>query len=193
MKRINQVRAAMIALALLTTYTGCKKEATEEEQTAVVDNYVGKPYRAFVTIQRYNLEQIGTGSDAIANVRLEIKMPGGTQVVLPESGQYFPIGNRQTQEINRTFEIPWKYIRNDSFKMAIQMIRRGSDMLPCEFDVAQLSQFNRAYVCHTDVQWQITHDKATDETADKEGVQIRVFTDLNSPASEIPKELAHRN
>lgn len=193
MGAINIGRFAIIALAFVTTYTGCKKDSQDAQETAIVDTYTGKPYRTFVNIQRYNLEQMGSSTDAIANVRLELMLPNGTQVMLPESGQYWPIGNQQTQEINRTFEIPWKWMRNDGFKMTIQMVRRGSEMLPCKFDVVQLSQFNRSYVCHTDVQWQIAHEKVTDTTAAKEGVQIRVFTDLNSPASEIPKNLAHRN
>ncbi|MBI3294816.1 MAG: hypothetical protein HYZ71_08805 [Deltaproteobacteria bacterium] len=192
MKALNGVRFLVIALVLILTYTGCKKDSVKEE-TAVVNTYTGKPYRTFVTIQRYNLEQLGASTDSISNVRLAITFPDGQSFTLPESGQYWPIGNAQTQEINRTFEIPWRWLRSDGFRMTVQMERRGADFLPCVFDITQLSLFNRSYVCHTDVQWQITQDHATDATADKEGVQVRVFTDLNSNANEIPKELARRN
>ena len=193
MKAIRQVRLAVMAFLIVTIYVGCTSEPTETQETAVANTYTGKPYRTFVTIQRYNLEQMGAGADKIANVRLDITLPGQQKITLPETGQYWPIGNSQTQEINRTFEIPWTHLRNDGFKITIRMIRRGSEMLPCEFDVSQLSQFNRSYVCHTDVPWQISHNRATEQTADKEGVQIRVFTDLNSPSSEISKVLAQRN
>lgn len=192
MKALTNARLFLIAGALVTTYTGCTKDPVNPEGTEVVDTYKGKPYRAFVTFQRYNLEQMGEDADSIANVRLEITLPGGVSLALPENGQYWPIGDRQTQEINRTYEIPWSTIRNDGFRMKVQMVRRGSEMLPCEIEVSQLSQFNRAYVCHTNVQWQIKNNKVTDETADKEGIQLRIFTDLNSPSSEIPKEIAHR-
>ncbi len=189
MKAVQKIRLVMIAAILVATYTGCKKDSVDE--TAVSkDTFTGKPYRTFVTFQRYNLEQTGEGQEVISNVRLEVTLPDGRKMGLPENGQYWPIGHAQSQEINRTLEIPWSSIRNDGFKMTIQMVRRGTEYLPCVFDVVQISQFNRAYVCHTDVSAQINQEKATELTVDKEGVQIRVFTDLNSPSRQIPADLA---
>ncbi len=154
-----------------------------------------KPYRTFVTIQSYVMESNGDAQNPISNVRLEVKFPTadvkispeGTKLELPEGGQYWPIGNGQTQEINRTFEIPWASIQNDGFNFVVQMQRKGSKMLPCNFKVDQLSQYNRAYTCHTDIQWQL-NNKVKEDRLDKEGIQIRVFTDRNTPAKQMPKD-----
>ena len=97
------------------------------------------------------MDNNGEPSNPISNVRIEIKFPNGNKLQLPEGGQFWPIGNGQVQEINRTFELPWSYVRNKAVQeFEIQLYRKGSKMLPCEFDVAQLSQFNRAYICRTD-------------------------------------------
>ena len=146
-----------------------------------------KPYRTFVTIQRYNLESTGSQSQGINNSRLEIKFSDGSKAALPESGHYWPIGQGQTQEVNRTFEIPWSMIQNDSTHFTIQMVRSGTKLAPCEFAVEQISQFNRAYVCHTDVAAQ-TEMKIPSDRIVKESVQIRVFSDRNSTPNEIPKD-----
>jgi len=144
-----------------------------------------QPYRAFITIQRYNVENNGEPTHPISNVKLEITFPNKKTVELPGQGQYWPIGNGQVQEINRTYEIPWEMITNDGFKFAIQMIRKGSKMDPCQFEIVQLSQFNRSYICRTDINWQM-NQKTPEEKLDKEGIQIRVFTNRNSAPSEIP-------
>ena len=60
-------------------------------------------------------------------------------------------------------------------------------MLPCDFEVTSLSQFNRSYVCHTDINWQ-TNQKIAADRIDKEGIQIRAFTDKNSQPKEIPQD-----
>lgn len=150
-----------------------------------------EPYRTFVTIQRYVIDNNGNPGNPISNVRLQVSFPNGTEkpvkIALPEGGQYWPIGNSQVQEINRTFEIPWKAINTDGFRMVIQMERKGAKLLPCEFDVTQLSQFNRAYTCATDQNFQRQAGKA-EEHIDKEGIQIRVFTSKNSLPKEIPQD-----
>lgn len=148
---------------------------------------LGKPYRTFVTVQRYTVENNGEPSNPISNVRLEITFPNGNKVKLPEGGQFWPIGNGQVQEINRTFEIPWAFIQKDGFKMTIQMYRKGSKMFPCNFDIASLSQFNRAYVCKVDEGYQ-RRLRVNEQAIDREGVQLRVFTDLNSEPNEIPTD-----
>lgn len=144
-----------------------------------------KPYRTFVTIQRYNMDNNGEPSNPISNVRIEIKFPNGNKLQLPEGGQFWPIGNGQVQEINRTFELPWAFVQNDGFKFEIQLYRKGSKMLPCQFDVAQLSQFNRAYICRTDTSLQTN---VAADNLDREGIQIRIFTDRNSSPREIPSD-----
>ncbi len=146
-----------------------------------------KPYRAFVTIQRYNMENNGEPGSPISNVRLEIAFPNGHKLQLPEGGQYWPIGNNQVQEINRTFEIPWAWIQNDGFMFTVKMVRKGSDLLPCQFEVTSLSQFNRGYTCHTDTAWQ-QNERISAEQMDREGIQVRVFSDLNSAPKEIPTD-----
>lgn len=145
------------------------------------------PFRTFITLQRYTLEKSGNNPNGISNVRLEITFPNGGKMNLPEGGQYWPIGDGQVQEIGRTYEIPWAYIQKDGFKFSVQMVRKGSPMLPCNFEVAQLSEFNRSYVCKTDLGWQTTQGIREDKMA-VEGMQVRVFTDKNSPANEVPKE-----
>ncbi|MBY0369300.1 hypothetical protein K2X33_01355 [bacterium] len=156
--------------------------ATAPAQPAVIP-----PYRTFVAIQSYIMETNGDASNPISNVRLEVKFPGDKSFQLPDAGQYWPIGNGQTQEINRTFEVPYAAIQKDGFGFVIQMVRKGSKMLPCQFQVTQLSEYNRTYFCHTDVEWQVKQ-KFTEEKLNKEGIQIRVFTDRNTPSKEIPKD-----
>lgn len=147
-----------------------------------------EPYRTFVTIQRYVIESNGEPSNPISNVRITVTFPNGSKIDLPEAGQYWPIGNGQAQEINRTFEVPWSQVaQKDGFKFQIQMERKGTKMLPCDFEVVQLSQFNRAYNCQTDVAWQ-TQQKKPAEKIDKEGIQLRVFTSKNSLPKEIPTD-----
>lgn len=149
-----------------------------------------KPYRTWIQIQRYQVENSGDGS-AISNVKLVITFPGptekGTNVELPGAGQYWAIGNGQVQEIARTFELPWKYIQKDGFRFRVQMVRKGAWIKPCEFDVAQLSQFNRSYVCRTDVEWQ-KKKKIAEDRMDKESLQIRVLTDRELRKKDLPTD-----
>jgi len=147
-----------------------------------------KPYKTFVTIQGYTVENNGEVSNPISDVRLEIQFPDGSEegakYQWPQGGQFVQIANGLTKNIDQTYEIPWENIQNDGFKFKVQMVRKGTKFLPCEFDVAQLSQFNRAYICRTDVQWQ-TNNHTPDTELDKEAVQVRVFTDRNSTAKEL--------
>lgn len=147
-----------------------------------------KPYRTFITIKKYNLENNGTPNRPISNVKLAIKFPNGSQIELPEGGHYWSIGNLQSQEINRTFEIPFSQIQNDGFSFELTMIRKGKKILPCKFQVNRLSQFNRSYVCRTDVAYQMKQQNIPDEKVAKEAVEIRVFSDKNSLPKEIPND-----
>lgn len=145
------------------------------------------PYRTFLTIQRYTLENNGEPGNNISNVRLEMKFGPEVTLKLPGGDQHWPIGNGQVQEINQTFEIPWAFVRQDGFAFQLQMLRKGAKILPCQFEVRELSQFNRTYTCQTDVNWQV-NNKVPDNRVNREGVQIRVFTDRNTPSKEIPKD-----
>jgi len=201
MKQFATIGSALLLAMLvsLPAFGEAAKEATAAVAPAstasnVVNGVVAapvkkeiKPYRTFITLQRYNMEQSGDVKEPIANVRIDVVFPNGEKMPLPGGTQYWPIGNGQVQEINRTFELPWQYVQNDGFKFKIQMIRKGSEFLPCEFDVVQLSEFNRSYVCHTDLGWQ-NSQKIPAEKQDKEGIQVRVFTDLNSKPKELPTD-----
>jgi hypothetical protein len=146
-----------------------------------------KPFRTFITLMRYTMENNGEPNNPISNVRIDVTFPNKSKLPLPDASQFWPIGNGQVQEINRTFEVPWAYIQNDGFKFDVQMVRKGTKFLPCQFDVVQLSQFNRSYVCHTDLNWQQSQ-KLAEENQDKEGIQVRIFTDLNSEPKEVPND-----
>ena len=150
-------------------------------------NAVVTPYRTFITIQRYNIENAGETKNPISNVRLAITFPNGNTMYLPEGGQFWPIGSGQVQEVNRTFEIPWTFIKADGFKFVVKIENKGNPFEPCLFDVVQLSEFNRSYTCHTDLGWQASKG-IPQEKMNKEGVQIRVFTSKNSLPNEIPKD-----
>ncbi len=145
------------------------------------------PYRTFITIHNYTMEHNGDAQNPISNVKIEVLFGKNQKMALPEGGQFWPIGNGQKQEINKTYEVPWEAIANDAFAFDIQMVRQGSKMLPCQFNVNQLSQFNRSYFCHTDLRWQ-SEQKIPDENLDREGIEVRVYTDRNTPAKDLPKD-----
>lgn len=174
-----------------------------EPNAAAGEEFIGstsetiEPYRTFIEIQRYEIENNGEdpASQPISNVKLEVKFPQDPadkevepiEMELPGNNQYWPVGNGQVQEIKRTVELPWKYVVKDGFTFQIQMVRKGSWMKPCVFEVTQLSEFNRAYVCRTDIEWQKKRGIPEDRL-DKEGVQIRVFTDKNTPKRQMPTD-----
>lgn len=150
-----------------------------------------EPFRTFLNIQRFTIESNGESENPISNVRLELKFNKETEnetiIKLPGGDQYWPIGDGQVQDIGQTFEVPWAFIQKDGFNFEMQIIRKGTRFLPCKFEVTQLSQFNRSYVCRSDINWQ-RKENYTEEELDREAVQIRIFTDKNSPKKEIPQE-----
>lgn len=152
-------------------------------------NAESKPVRFFMTVQKYILENSGQKNNDIYDAKLILTFPNGKKYALPEGkgNQTFQIGNGQSQEINKTFEIPAAWVVKDGFQFSIQMERNGTVLLPCNFDVVQISQFNRGYLCHTDTAWQL-QQRVSPEELDKEGVAIRVFTTLNIEEKEIPKD-----
>ncbi len=186
--RIALVVAGMIIVVGLLWTLRSQPESEDKFMSTPISgtSYTGKPYRTFLTIERYNMEFSGQPNE-ISNVRLEITFPNKKTLELPEGGKFWPIANGQNQEIHRTFELPSDWMVNDGFRLKIQMIRKGSEMLPCLFEVVQLSEFNRGYICQTDTGWQAQQNIPSDQH-DREGIQIRVFTDKNSPPREIPND-----
>lgn len=181
-------RKTSIALSLGLALVSARA-LSETETSPSSEPVITKPYRTFVTIKKYNLENNGIPSKPISNVKLELTFPGGHKVGLPEGGNYWSIGNNQSQEINRTFEVPFAYIQKDGFSFELTMIRKGKKILPCKFEVARLSQFNRSYVCRTDVAFQTNQQHVPEEKVAKEAIEVRVFSDANSTPSEIPKDV----
>lgn len=177
------MKATIISFILAMVFT--PKAIGEEQVQNTVQN--SKQFRTFIAIQRYNMESNGDEKNPVSQTKMEIVFPNNATVKLPENGGYWTIGNGQTQEINRTFEVPFSYVQQDGFKFTIQLYRKGSKMMPCSFDVAKLSEYNRAYVCHTDLNYQASKNISQDKL-DREGVQIRIFTDLNTPPKDMPQE-----
>ena len=167
------------------------EESAYEPATQVIKEV--KPFRTFLTVQKYNLENSGKAQDKVFNTKIEIAFPNGAKVTLPEGGHRWPIGNGQSQEINRTLEIPWAFVQSDSTKFTVSITRSGVTIAPCEFSVEQLSQFNRGYICRTDAAVQ-AEQGVPQEKIIRESVHVRVFTDRNATPNEIPKDaIALRN
>ena len=186
---------ATLIVGLITatcfSLTARAEEAPSEPVTQVIKEV--KPFRTFLTIQKYNLEQSGKASDKIFNARVEISFPNGSKLTLPEGGHRWPISNGQSQEINRTIEIPWAFVQSDATRFTVSILRSGATISPCEFTVEQLSQFNRGYICHTDATLQAEQGTPADKVV-RESIHVRVFTDRNSTPREIPTDaLALRN
>ncbi len=179
---------AGLGLALTMVQNSAFGENAAAEANASAATYAKiAPYRTWITVDHYEVISNGDLKNPISNVKLEIQFPNGKKFELPEGTQYWTIGNGQKQEIKRTYELPYEALLNDGFSFSVQMVRKGSKMLPCNFVVSQLSQFNRSYFCHTDVQWQV-NQKITEDKLDKEGIEVRVWTDRNTPAKEQPKD-----
>ncbi len=198
MQHLKMILALFLTLAIFGTPVFAEEGAEAVAQSPVLAQntaaqpalarpIVNAPYRTFLTIQRYTLETNGDPGTNISNARLELKFPNDVVIKLPGGDQYWPIGNGQVQEVNQTFEIPWANIKGDSFGFVLQIVRKGAQILPCQFDVKELSQFNRTYHCQTDVGWQTTNNVPAERII-REGVQIRVFTDRNTPSKEVPKD-----
>ena len=183
----------ILSLVAATSFSLTVKaeEPMNEPVTQVIKEV--KPFRTFLTIQKYNLENSGKASDKIFNARLEISFPNGSKLTLPEGGHRWPISNGQSQEINRTIEIPWAFVQSDATHFTVSILRSGSTIAPCEFNAEQLSQFNRGYVCHTDAGIQAEAGTPAEQIV-RESVHVRVFTDRNSTPREIPTDaIALRN
>lgn len=183
----------LIGIIAATSFSLAAKaeEPSQEPVTQVIKEV--KPFRTFLTIQKYNLENSGKAADKIFNARIEISFPNGSKLILPEGGHRWPISNGQSQEINRTVEIPWAFVQSDATRFTVSILRSGATIAPCEFAAEQLSQFNRGYICHTDAGFQADQGTPQEQIV-RESVYVRVFTDRNSTPKEIPTDaLALRN
>jgi hypothetical protein len=180
-----------LILAIGVGFSAIAEDAASTATTQTIKEV--KPFRTFLTIQKYNLENSGKSPDKIFHAQLEITFANGSKISLPEGGHQWTIGNGQSQEINRTFEIPWGLVQSDSTRFTVAMVRSGANTSPCEFSAEQLSQFNRGYICHTDAGFQADQGVSQDKII-REAVYIRVFTDRNANPNDIPKDaIALRN
>jgi hypothetical protein len=136
-----------------------------------------KSFRTFVTIKALHSEAPGVSSPNSSEVRLQIKLPDGRTLKLRE------------KDIQRSFEIPFDFVKQDSFGMEVALVRKGKNILPCQITVHQLSQYNRSYRCQTDVGFQINQQYIPENKVTREGVELRVFTDAQSDKKEIPRKL----
>lgn len=177
-----------------------KKEQAPQQTTFagnVQQTQSKKPFHTYVTIEKYVLENNGESKNPISHVSLELFfsplrkdtsiIPTSNPLILPQEGQSWTIGNGEVQPIQTTFEIPFDKLTHDGFRFAIQIHRKGAHLLPCFFDVEQISEFNRTYTCHTDLSYQL-NKKIAEKDMDKEGVVVRVFTDLSGRDKDKPKE-----
>lgn len=162
----------------------------EQENLQVIEEI--KPFRTFITFQRYRIDQNGNPQTPVSNVKINIEFPGanaeekGKEISLPGEKTTWAIGDGQIQEIDQSFEVPFEYVSNlDGFKMNVTMDRKGVWIKPCKFVVKDLSKFNRGYVCRTDQDWQKKRGR-TEEQMDIESIQVRVFTDKNLQRNEKP-------
>jgi hypothetical protein len=183
---MSVVRAIGLSLAV-SIFLGSSAFAAQpipqgDAAAAVPGGKPVKPYQTYITIQNYSLQSSGEPGNGISNVHLELTFPNGKKYVLPEGGQDWPVGNGQMQTIDQTYQLPFKYIQKDGFNFTVQIVRRGADLLPCQFKVEQLSVFNRSYVCHTDINWQEAQ-KTPEDQIDREAVQLRVSTDIKENLS----------
>jgi hypothetical protein len=136
-----------------------------------------KSFRTFVTVKALYHGDGGVSSPNNSEVRLQIKLPDGRTLKLRE------------KNIDQSFEIPFDFVKQDSFGMEVALVKKGKNILPCQITVYQLSQYNRSYRCQTDVGFQINQQHVPENKVTREGVVFRVFTDAQSDKKEIPRKL----
>ena len=136
-----------------------------------------KSFRTFVTVKALHQGDGSVSSPNNSEVRLQIKLPDGRTLKLREN------------DIDQSFEIPFDFVKQDSFGMEVTMLGERKNILPCKITVHQLSQYNRSYRCQTDVGFQINQQHIPENKATREGVEFRVFTDVQSDKKEIPRKL----
>ena len=146
-------------------------------------------YKAYVTVKAYHQEYNGSAKRPDSQVRVQIHFPDQKKIELPSSDQFWSVSNKQTQDINETFEVPQEFLVADGFSFEVSIIEKGKDIQPCKVKVNQLSQFNRTYFCRTDVNAQVNQLHLKEDKVAKQAVELRVFSDINSTSKEIPRKL----
>jgi len=136
-----------------------------------------KSFRTFVTVKALHHGESAVSSKGGSEVRLEIKLPDGRTLKLRE------------KDVDQSFEIPFDFVKQDTFGMEVTLLKKGKNILPCEITVNQLSQYNRSYRCQTDVGFQVSQQHIPESKVTREGVEFRVFTDIQSDKKEIPQKL----
>ena len=100
---------------------------------------------------------------AAGGSQLELELPDGTKHAIKRRGE--------------RFEIPSAFAQKNGFKFVIQMRRRDIAIMPCEFTVEGLSDFNRRLICRT----YETNDATSNQSAKQavhESVEVRVYTEV---------------
>ena len=136
-----------------------------------------KSFRTFVTVKALHHGVGSLSSSDPSEIRLQIKLPDGRTLKLRE------------KDIDQSFEIPFDFVKQDSFGMEVTMLGEGKHILPCQIYVHQLSQYDRSYRCQTDIGFQVSQQHIPENRATREGVEFRVFTDVQSDKKEIPRKL----
>jgi len=151
-----------------------------------------KSFRTFVTLKSYHLAQSG---NALPNHHIQLKVKLGEKETssLPQRELAWTLPTGGTKAINQTFEIPFEVLSSDSFSFEVQMLREGKTIEPCRFAVTQVSQYNRNYVCRSDVNHQTRNQNLPSNKISKEAIEVRVFTSLNTPKKEIPRQVIALN
>jgi len=147
-----------------------------------------KSFRTFVTLKSYRLEQSGN-SLTKHNIQLKVKLGEKEASSLPQRELAWTLPTGSTQAINQTFEIPFEALSSDHFSFEVQMLRDGKTIEPCRFLVTQVSQYNRNYVCRSDLNHQTQKQNLPLTKISKEAIEVRVFTSLNIPKREIPQKV----
>jgi hypothetical protein len=99
---------------------------------------------------------------------VEITLPG------EKSGKAAKAGEK--------FEISAEHNKTDGFHVIVQMSKNRGTILPCQIDVAQLTSFDRSYICSTQDPEKVVQAQ----------VQVRVYTTLHGGDKITPKKFVAR-
>lgn len=134
-----------------------------------------KPFQTFVTLESYSY--LNPNPEA-QKVSMEISLPEGKTQKIP-SQESWEVTPGKEQVINQTLEIPFESIKKDAFRFTIQIFRSGTKLGPCNFEIKNISEYNRTYICH------LAYSKKASE--EKDTLHLRVHTDripINTDSNE---------
>ena len=143
-----------------------------------------------VTLEKFVWEPSPSATDPSSQVQFVLSFPGGQKVSFPQKSadKAWTLQAGKPLEIGETLTVPPEVVHGDQFHFTLQVLRQGILLSPCEFDVAQVSQFNRTYTCHTDLNWQRNHG-FSEEQLEKDTVQLRVYSNAKpSQNVSLPRE-----